>query len=115
VQIDVHITDDISSPQVVENTCDEDSEKSGLRSTGPVVPGHRNIAVIRGKGRPDLEDLIRKSTIDVPERMTVAVTSCGPASMGLDIRNACAEAQKRIFKGKQGAGEVWLHCEAFGW
>ena len=43
--------------------------------------------------------------MDVAEGTRVAVTSCGPASMGLDVRNACADAQGRILKGKGGAGE----------
>jgi len=71
--------------------------------------------VIYCKGRPDLKELVRRHTMDVDAGTKVAVTSCGPASMGLDVRNACADAQGRILKGKGGAGEVWLHCEAFGW
>jgi ferric-chelate reductase len=115
VQIDIHITNDSCSPHVVETPSDEDSEKTALRNSGPVVSGHKSIAIIRGKGRPDLKELVRRNTMDAQNGTSVAITSCGPASMGLDVRNACAEAQRRIIQRKGGAGEVWLHCEAFGW
>jgi ferric-chelate reductase len=117
VKIDIHITDDVSSPQSEEKEIspDDGGEKSALRRAGPVATGHKSITVIYGKGRPDLKELLRRNTMDALEGTSVSVTSCGPASMGLDVRNACAEAQGRIFQGKGGAGEVWLHCEAFGW
>jgi predicted ferric reductase len=117
VKIDIHITGDVSSLQTEEKEIspDDDAEKSALRRAGPVSTGHKSITVIYGKGRPDLKELLRRNTMDALEGTSVSVTSCGPASMGLDVRNACAEAQGRIFQGKGGAGEVWLHCEAFGW
>lgn len=114
VHIDIHITDD-AAPTTGETKSDEDSGKTALGNSAPVVPGSGNIAVIYGQGRPDLKELVRRHTMDVVAGTKVAVTSCGPASMGLDVRNACADAQGRIIKGKGGAGEVWLHCEAFGW
>ena len=114
VQIDIHITDDAASP-IGEMKTNEESGNTVLGNSAPVVSGNGNIAVIYGQGRPDLKELVRRHTMDVDAGTKVAVTSCGPASMGLDVRNACADAQGRILKGKGGAGEVWLHCEAFGW
>jgi ferric-chelate reductase len=117
VKIDIHITDDVSSPQSEEKEIspDDGGEKSALRRAGPVVAGHKSITMIYGKGRPDLKALLRRNMTDALQGTSVSVTSCGPASMGLDVRNVCAEAQGRILQGKGGAGEVWLHCEAFGW
>jgi predicted ferric reductase len=104
VTIDIHITDD-AAPPIGETKTDEESGKTALGNSGPVVSGSGNIAVIYGQGRPDLKELARRHTMDVAEGTRVAVTSCGPASMGLDVRNACADAQGRILKGKGGAGE----------
>jgi predicted ferric reductase len=115
VQIDIHITDNSSSPQTFETSYEEESEKTALRYSGPIISRHKSITIIRGKGRPDLKELIRRNTTDAEKGTSVSITSCGPSSMGLDIRNACAKAQGRILQGKGGAGEVWLHCEAFGW
>jgi hypothetical protein len=114
VQIDIHITDD-AAPTTSEIKTDKEFGKTALGNSVPVVSGNGNIAVIYGKGRPDLKELVRRHTMDVDAGTKVAVTSCGPASMGFDVRNACADAQGRIIKRKGGAGEVWLHCEAFGW
>jgi hypothetical protein len=114
VQIDIHITDD-AAPTISGIASDEESGKTALGNSAPVVLGNRKIAVIYGQGRPDLKELVRRHTMDVDAGTKVAVTSCGPASMGFDVRNACADAQGRILKGKGGAGEVWLHCETFGW
>jgi NAD(P)H-flavin reductase len=114
VQIDIYITDD-AAPTTGEIKTDEESGKIALGNSAPVVSGNGNIAVIYGKGRPDLKELVRRHTMDGAEGTRVAATSCGPASMGLDVRNACADAQGRILKEKGGAREVWLHCEAFGW
>jgi len=114
VQIDIHITD-VAAPTIGETKSNKESGKTPLGNSAPVVSGNGNIAVIYGKGRPDLKELVRRHTVDVDAGTKVAVTSCGPASMGFDVRNACADAQGRILKGKGGAGEVWLHCEAFGW
>jgi len=115
VHVDVHITDDPTSPQVADPNSDHDPEKTASRRADSVVPRHESIAVICGKGRPDLKELVRRCTMHAPIGTSVAITTCGPASMGLDVRNACAEAQGRILRGKGGAREVWLHCEAFGW
>jgi hypothetical protein len=114
VQIDIYITND-AAPPIGESKSDEESGKTAFGNSAPVVSGNGNIAVVYEKGRPDLKELVRRHTIDVDAGTKVAVTSCGPASMGLDVRNACADAQRRILRGKGGAAEVWLHCEAFGW
>jgi NAD(P)H-flavin reductase len=113
VHIDIHITDD-AAPTISGIASDEESGKTALENTAPVVSGNGNVAVVYGKGRPDLKELVRRHTMDVDAGTKVAVTSCGPASMGFDVRNSCADAQGRILRGKGRAGEVWLHCEAFG-
>jgi Ferric reductase NAD binding domain len=84
VQIDIHITDD-AVPTVGESKSEEESGKTALGNSVPVVSGNGNIAVIYGKGRPDLKELVRRHTMDVAEGTRVAVTSCGPASMGFDL------------------------------
>jgi ferric-chelate reductase len=106
VKIDNHITDDVSSPQTEEKEIspDDGGEKSALRRAGPVVAGHKSITMIYGKVRPDLKALLRRNMRDALQGTSVSVTSCGPASMGLDVRNMCAEAQGRILQGKGGEG-----------
>jgi hypothetical protein len=84
VQIDIHITDD-AAPTTGEIKTDKESGKTALGNSVPVVSGNGNIAVIYGKGRPDLKELVRRHTMDVAEGTRVAVTSCGPASMGFDL------------------------------
>jgi Ferric reductase NAD binding domain len=115
IKVEIHVTDNTSSPQSTELSPDEASEKTALRRADHVVSRHKNIAVKQGKGRPNLKELVRKNTMDAAMGTSVAVAACGPASMGLDVKNACVEAQRRILRGKGGAREVWFHTGAFGW
>ncbi len=52
VQIDIHITDDGSSPQVADTSFDEESGKIVSRRAGPAFSVHKSIAVIYGKEDP---------------------------------------------------------------
>jgi ferric-chelate reductase len=124
--IEIHITDDLparavpetavtdsassSSADVIQSTS-TDTEKKGTNTKTRTysASSQKSIAVIEGKGRPDLKALIKGATGG-----SVGVTACGPASMMLDVRNACAEAQRGIIGGSVG-GEVWLHTESFSW
>jgi len=63
--------------------------------------------------RPDLPRIIENETA-CPGR-SVGIVVCGPKSMDHDVRNAVAEAQARILKGKAVASEVYMHSEPFSW
>lgn len=124
--IEVYVTDDMPSTSATyrdnasTSTADaiepisDDPEKDGAnakaRSTSSSGPSSKGVAVIEGRGRPDLKALIKGCA----NGESVGVTACGPASMLLDVRNACASEQTAIIAGKTG-GELWLHTEAFGW
>jgi hypothetical protein len=127
VAIELHITDDAPSTSTEAAIQDSASSSSadGIQSTSSDIEkkgtntqtrtysasSRKGIAVIEGKGRPDLKALIKGSTT---EGRSVGVTACGSASMMLGVRNAYAEAQRGIIAGKT-RGEVCLHTESFYW
>ncbi|TVY33102.1 Ferric/cupric reductase transmembrane component [Lachnellula subtilissima] len=131
VSVSLQITDDtpLPTPQgSIQDTASSsldaiqappsDLEKNNAASTEttayPAKFSSRNgvaVAVIEGRGRPDLKALIQASTT---EGRSVGIAACGPVGMMLDVRNACAEAQRSIIAGERG-GEVWLHTESFSW
>ncbi|TVY42282.1 Ferric/cupric reductase transmembrane component [Lachnellula occidentalis] len=90
-----------------------DLEKHAASTETSAYPAssRKGVAVTKGRGRPDLNALIQASVID---GRSVGVAACGPPGLMLDVRNACAEAQRGIIAGKTG-GEVWLHTESFSW
>ncbi|KAE8355075.1 ferric reductase like transmembrane component-domain-containing protein [Aspergillus coremiiformis] len=59
--------------------------------------------------RPNLPHIIATVTSGTGGQKT-AIFACGPASMLYDVRNAAAEAQKRVLGGST---EVYLHTESF--
>jgi ferric-chelate reductase len=123
VKVDIHVTlsDVVGRPGAKDNASSNegnarDLEKMGTKTKTLDTSTNKSISVIEGKGRPDLPALIREWTMNAYQGMTVGVAACGPDSMMLDVRNACAEAQVRILSGKGGGvAKVWLHTEAFSW
>lgn len=121
VSVELHITDDIpatttdtastSSADAIRPSSDPEKKGTRTKARSYSASSQKGIAVIEGRGRPDLKALIKECTM---EGRSVGVAACGPASMMLDVRNACAEAQTGIIAGKIG-GEVWLHTESFSW
>lgn len=63
-------------------------------------------------GRPDLPRIVREYAKD--DYGSLGITVCGPAGMLYDVRNAAAEVQKDVIRGKA-AREVYLHSEHFSW
>ena len=60
VQIDIHITDD-AAPTTSEIQGRQRVRQKCMENPVPVVSGNGNIAVIYGKGRPDLKELVRET------------------------------------------------------
>lgn len=61
-------------------------------------------------GRPDLKEILREATSTPGE--SVGIVVCGPETMCFDVKEAAAEAQRRVLSGT-GPNEVYLHTEAF--
>jgi len=125
ISVEIHVTDDVpAAPKAVVQDNASSSSADAIHSTATDIEkngtntktrtysasSQKGIAVIEGKGRPDLKALIKNSATG----QRVGVTACGPASMMLDVRNACAEAQRGIIARKI-RGELWLHTESFSW
>jgi Ferric reductase NAD binding domain len=68
----------------------------------------RIITSYFSSGRPNLPKIISTS---IESHKSVAIITCGPKSMLLDVRNSVATAQFREGKGK----DVYLHAESFSW
>ncbi|TVY80331.1 Ferric/cupric reductase transmembrane component [Lachnellula suecica] len=98
-----------SSADVIQVT-DVEKKATSTKTRTYSASSQKGIQVVEGKGRPNLKALIKASA----SGEGVGVVACGPASMILDVKNACAEAQKSIIAGKVG-GELWLHTETFSW
>ncbi|TVY20807.1 Ferric/cupric reductase transmembrane component 7 [Lachnellula arida] len=103
-----------SSADVIQPTprpSDPEKKATSTETSAYPASSQKGLAVIEGRGRPDLKALIKASAAG---GRSVGIAACGPASMMLDVRNACAEAQRGIIAGEVG-GEVWLHTESFSW
>lgn len=117
VKVEIHVTDEdrpLPSVQGLHpHTSETDIEKVAPVATESASKKSDGITVVRGKGRPDLRQMIRGVT-ESTRGVGVGVSASGLASMMLDVRNECADAQRRILKGR-GPREVYLHTEAFSW
>lgn len=72
----------------------------------------RGGVVVWKAGRPRLPKIVADCAASSERGTALGIAVCGPAGMLYDVRNAAAEAQWGVFKGK-GAGEVFLHTEHF--
>jgi predicted ferric reductase len=113
ITFEFHITDEINHSTV------EDPDIGGrVQDTTPKVSLDLNSTVeeqqsvshmgIR-RGLPSLGKRIMQ-TLHAPR---TCVLGCGPESMKIDLSNAVARAQRRVWKGE--FCEVALHTETFGW
>ncbi|KII85014.1 hypothetical protein PLICRDRAFT_178779 [Plicaturopsis crispa FD-325 SS-3] len=80
------------------------------RPGSPVGDKESEVLTIHS-GRPDLVTLVKASC--TAESASVGIASCGPDSMTLDVRNAVAECQMNIARGKSVCKDIYLHSEAY--
>lgn len=109
VEILVHLTSDAAVPA---------KDRSSMSSEDKIAPcdGSKDAAEIDVSvlsGRPDLAAVVRRVTMG--ERGSVGMAVCGPAAVLEAVRAEAAEAEARIMKGAEGAREVYLYSEVFGW
>jgi len=69
----------------------------------------RSLNDLLHKGRPDLKQTVSDALCPGGN----LIMGCGPQSMKIDLGNAAASLQSRVFKGA--CSEVALHTETFGW
>ncbi|TVY92905.1 Ferric reductase transmembrane component, partial [Lachnellula willkommii] len=89
-----------SSADVIQPTprpSDPEKKATSTETSAYPASSQKGLAVIEGRGRPDLKALIKASAAG---GRSVGIAACGPASMMLDVRNACAEAQRGIIAGE---------------
>ena len=124
LRVEVHITGDDSGEGKGEGAgkrhsgessdAHEDVEKAPEKRERDIESreASKNLGAVGMRiGRPDTAAIVREATEGW--NGSVGVTVCGPEEMLFDVRNATAEAQRRV--GKEGLGEVYLYSECFGW
>jgi hypothetical protein len=87
----------------------EEADKIVQHSEGSESEIEVDGVTIHGSGRPHLSELIPSA---VGEGRTVII-GCGPEGLKIDLSNAAARLQSRIFRGE--AQEISLHTESFDW
>ena len=113
VTFEFYVTDDINHSTsehrdrdgAVQGTTHEGSSDSKLT----VEESHPASLAIVHRGRPFLGERIMQA-LHAPR---TCVLGCGPESMKIDLSNAVARAQQRVWKSD--LREVALHTETFGW
>jgi NAD(P)H-flavin reductase len=103
--VSVYVTDEdpaTSSGSVASG--EEDEVKKAKEATA------KSALVTTLKGRPDLPLLVTEASQE--EGIALGVAVCGPSGMLYDVRNATAQAQRRVLSGG-GARSVYLHSEHF--
>ncbi|KAF8642996.1 hypothetical protein AX16_009241 [Volvariella volvacea WC 439] len=63
-------------------------------------------------GRPNIAQFVHNAANNGD---TLGIAACGPNSFTLDVRNAVAEHELKIFSGSSKSPEIFLHTEAFSW
>jgi NAD(P)H-flavin reductase len=63
-------------------------------------------------GRPNIPLIVQDSCTGSG---TLAVATCGPDCLTLDVRNAVAKCELAIAKGSLACKEIFLHTEAYSW
>ena len=112
-------TDTTSSPSSSTSPTAAETEK---KHSFPTALPNTNIHNHKGQ-RPSLQDIITQSIIHerVPPttksrmRSRACILGCGPESMKIDLSNAVARVQKRVWLSDGEVKEVVLETESFGW
>jgi hypothetical protein len=94
---------------------DSESEKKEKGMQGTWINGNPNVITLN-RSRPCLPALMEDATSATSSGKSVGLTVCGPSGMLFDVRNAAADAQRRVLAGKGGGPqEVYLYSEHFAW
>lgn len=102
-EIIIHVTQE-NGAYSPESSSANDEDAKCLR---PANRGNRR-KVSYGK-RPDIRPLL-EATVDGSRSLVMA---CGPDGLKIDVANAVAAMQRRVWRGE--AHDLTLHTESFGW
>lgn len=115
LSVSIHVTTDYVSETGAPDTQEgSDKEKAG-EDIKPVPSNQHSsteklVNTVQIGPRPDLPAVIASIT-EAGKGKRVGVYVCGAASMLHDVRNAAAEAQRKVLAG--GVEEIYLHTEPF--
>ncbi|EFE45131.1 ferric-chelate reductase, putative [Trichophyton verrucosum HKI 0517] len=106
VSVLIHTTS-ITSPLQSCISMSKEYASSGMDQT---LNGEKDSSIIHEHGRPCLAGAVA-SLAEQAAGKSAGIVVCGPPSMLHDIRNAAAEAQKKVLAGD--VKELYLHTECF--